>query len=71
MSTLLQPLDMAYKQLFLSPPSLPLHSKPILESKNMRAIFQKKGKKGQKSVKKGQNISKFGQKCNAQNLNTF
>ena len=46
-------------------------SGPILESKNMRAIFQKKGKKGQKSVKKGQNISKFGQKCNAQNLNTF
>ena len=33
----------------------------ILESKGMRAIFQKKGKK--KIVKKGQNIWKFGQKC--------
>ena len=31
-------------------------SGPILESKGMRAIFQKKGKKGQ-------NIWKFGQKC--------
>ena len=29
---------------------------PILESKDMHAIFQKKGKKGQKNVKKGQNI---------------
>ena len=36
------------------------HKGPILESKGMRAIFQKKGKK---NVKKGQNISKFGQKC--------
>ena len=31
-------------------------SGPILESKGMRAIFQKKGKKGQ-------NIWKFAQKC--------
>ena len=32
----------------------------------MRAIFQKKGKKGQKMFKKGkkwQNIGKFGKKC--------
>ena len=32
----------------------------ILESKDMRATFQKKGKK---KDKKGQNIRKFGQKC--------
>ena len=44
------------------------------ESKDMHAIFPKKGKKGQKNVKKvkkGQNILKFGQKCNVQNLNKF
>ena len=38
---------------------------PILESKGIRAIFQKKGKKGQKMLKKGnkgQNGWKFGQK---------
>ena len=40
-----------------------LHAKkisgPILESKGMHAIFQKKGKKGQKNVKKGQNREKY------------
>ena len=36
------------------------HSGPILESKSMCAIFQKKGKK---MFKKGQNTWKFGQKC--------
>ena len=38
----------------------------ITESKGMRSIFQKKGKKVQKNAKKGkkqQNIWKFGQKC--------
>ena len=38
----------------------------------MHAIFQKNGQKGQKNVnkvKKGQNILKFWQKCNVQNLN--
>ena len=34
----------------------------ILESKGMHVIFQKKGKKGQKTVKNGQNIWKFGLK---------
>ena len=29
---------------------------PILESKGMRAVFQQKGKKGQKNVRKWQNI---------------
>ena len=33
---------------------------PIRESKGMHAIFQKKGKKGQK---KKQNNKNFGQKC--------
>ena len=40
----------------------------------MHAIFQKKGKKGQKNVrkvKKRQNILKFGQKCNEKNFNEF
>ena len=39
---------------------------PIPESKGMRAIFQKKGKKGQKIFKKSkkrQNTWKFSQKC--------
>ena len=35
----------------------------MLESKVMRAIFQKKGKKMLKKGTKGQNIWKFGQKC--------
>ena len=43
-----------------------LYAGPILESKGMHAIFQKKGKKRQKKMskkgKKGQNIWKFGQK---------
>ena len=38
-------------------------SGPILESKGMCAIFQKKGRKNVKKDKKGQNIWKFGQKC--------
>ena len=41
-------------------------SGPILESKGMHIIFQKKGKKGQNNVKKGgkgQSIWKLGQKC--------
>ena len=29
----------------------------------MRAIFQKKGKRGQKMLKKGKIFKKFGQKC--------
>ena len=33
-----------------------MHPWPILKSKGLRAIFQKKGKKRQKNVKKGQNI---------------
>ena len=37
-------------------------SGPILESKDMRANFQKMGKKGQINTKKGQNILKFSQK---------
>ena len=37
-------------------------SGPILESKGMRAIFQKKGKKYVKKSKKGKNIWKFEQK---------
>ena len=36
---------------------------PILESKGMRAIFQKKGKKMLKNDKKGQIIWKVGQNC--------
>ena len=41
-----------------------LLSWPILESKGMCAIFQKKGKKkAKKKGKKVQNIWKFGQKC--------
>ena len=35
---------------------------PILESKGMCAIFQKKGKKMLRKGKKGQNIQKFWQK---------
>ena len=34
----------------------------IPESKDMKAIFQKKGKKEEKRTKKEQNILKFGQK---------
>ena len=39
---------------------------PTIESKVMRAIFQKKAKNGKqmlKKGKKGQNIWKFGTKC--------
>ena len=39
-----------YKELVI------LHTGPILESKGMGAIFQKKGKKMLKGGKKGQNI---------------
>ena len=35
---------------------------PILESKGMHAIFEKKGKKMLRKGKKGQNIQKFWQK---------
>ena len=44
----------------ITPPQVrTTHSGSILESKGMRAIFQKKGKKRQK----GWNIWKSGQKC--------
>ena len=36
---------------------------PILETKGMHVIFQKKGEKCLKKGKKGQNLWKFGQKC--------
>ena len=43
-----------------------LQTGSIVESKGMRAIFQKKGKKRAENVKKGQNISKVGK--NVKNL---
>ena len=46
-----------------------LYAGPILESKGMHAIFQKKGKKILRKDKKGQNILKFGK--NIQNLKIF
>ena len=46
-----------------------LYAGPILESKGMHAIFQKKGKKMLRKDKKGQNILKFGK--NIQNLKIF
>ena len=42
---------------------------PILESKGMCAIFQKKGKKGQNNVKKGKTFENLGK--NVPNLKIF
>ena len=50
-----------------------ISSGPILESKGICAIFQKKGKKSAKNVKKGQKRAKYSKiwAKNVQNLKLF